>query len=132
MSARDCAMAMRWRAGRLSPARLARGGMGAEQAADGTGGRGAGVAGEEVAVVMSVAVGTSGVEVVAGVQEAELGAVEAGGGGGGGGTEGSGGGGGRVEERDRAADAGPRREMEWLKLGRLLWGEKDLDGCGRV
>lgn len=67
MRARDCAMAMRCRAGRLRPARLEREGSGAAQAAE----RWAGTAGEVigcvegkevvvVAVVMSVAVGTDG------------------------------------------------------------------------
>lgn len=67
--ARDCAIAMRCRAGRLRPAKLARAGSGAAQAAE----RCAGTAGEgrdedeevvAVAVVISVAVGTDGEEEV--------------------------------------------------------------------
>lgn len=76
MSARDCAMAMRCRAGRLRPAKLARGGSGAAQAAErcaGTAGDGAGRDEDEevvvVAVVISVAVGTDCVKVAEGEVE---------------------------------------------------------------
>lgn len=69
-------MAMRCRTGRLRPAKLARAGNGAAQAAErcaGTAGDGAGRDEDEeevvVAVVISVAVGTDGVEVAEGEVE---------------------------------------------------------------
>lgn len=159
----DWAMAMRCRAGRLSPARLARGGRGAAQAAaaEDTGPRtraeGEGVQ-EEADVEMR---GGGGAGIDRGAEEAMdamkkeeeggrvalLEEMEEGGGGGGGGRGGRGGGGGRVEERDRAAVAEPRRESEWAKPlptptpplappADVLWGDKDLameeGGRGRV
>lgn len=105
MSARDCAMAILWRAGRLRPARLERGGSGAAQAADATGPRtraegvGAQVVEVEIRAFEDVGWAALGAEVVCGVVE----------GGGGGGTVG---GGGREEERDKVAVAELRRERE--------------------
>lgn len=159
MRALDWAMAMRCRAGRLSPARLARGGRGAAQAAavEDTGPRtraeGEGVQ-EEAAVEMrrGAGAGIDGGPEDAMEKEEEggrmaLDAMEEGGGGGGGGREGRGGGGGRVEVRESAAVAEPRRESEWAKPlptptpplappADVLWGDKDLameeGGRGRV
>lgn len=120
MSARDCAMAILWRAGRLRPARLERGGSGAAQAADGTGPstRADGVGAQVVEVEMRALEGADWAPLGA---EAVCGMVE---GGGGGGTVG--GGGLEEEERDRAAVAELRRESECPKAPPLLAPEVEF------
>lgn len=130
MSARDCAMAILCRAGRLRPARLLRGGTGAAQAADavdtGPRTRAEGVGAQVVAVDIRALEGVGAVgldtEVVWGMEE----------GGGGGGTAG---GGGRLEDIDRAAVAEPSRERECAKPPlapevEFLCGERTLEREG--
>lgn len=130
MSARDCAMAILCRAGRLRPARLLRGGTGAAQAADavdtGPRTRAEGVGAQVVAVDIRALEGVGAVgldtEVVWGMVE----------GGGGGGTAG---GGGRLEDIDRAAVAEPSRERECPKPPlapevEFLCGERTLEREG--
>lgn len=130
MSARDCAIAILCRAGRLSPARLLRGGTGAAHAADavetGPKTRAEGVGAQVVTVDIRALEGVGavglGVEVGWGVAE----------GGGGGGTAG---GGGRLEDIDRAAVAEPRSERECPKPPlapevEFLCGESTLEREG--
>lgn len=127
--ARDCAMAIRCNAGRLSPVRLERGGRGAAHAAAPDEDTGPRTRAEGEGVQVEATVEMSGGPGAGSAQEAEReeeveewgreagphkGVVEGGAGGGGGG--GKGGGGGRVEEMDRVAVAEPRREREWAKL----------------
>lgn len=152
MSARDCAMAILCSAGRLSPARLARGGKGAAQAAERWGGTAVDADDEDehdvllVATVMSVAVGTDGEAVV----EVQLGMDKDcwwdAGGGGGGGKDGRGG---RLEDSERVAVFEVSMDKDWAKAAAFLrscdrerfkdtpWGrvceyEFDMDGAAEV
>lgn len=130
MSARDCAMAILCRAGRLRPARLLRGGTGAAQAAEavdmGPRTRAEGVGAQVVTVDIRALEGVGAVELGA---EVMWGMVE---GGRGGGTEG---GGGRLEDIDRAAVAEPSRERDCPKPTlapevEFLCGERTRDRDG--
>lgn len=124
MSARDCAMAILCSAGRLSPARLARGGKGAAQAVERWGGTAVDADDEDeldvplVATVISVAVGTDWEEDVV---EVQLGIdkdcwCDAGGGGGGG----KDGGGGRLEDSERVAVFEESMDKDWAKAAAFL------------
>lgn len=123
MSARDCAMAILCSAGRLSPARLARGGKGAAQAAERWGGTAVDADDEDehdvllVATVMSVAVGTDRDDVVVVQLGMDKDCWWDVGGGGGGGKDG---GGGRLEDSERLAVLEVSMDKDWAKAAAFL------------
>lgn len=122
MSARDCAMAILCSAGRLSPARLARRGKGAAQAAERWGGTAVDADDEDeqdvllVATVMSVAVGTDWDDVELQLDIDKDCWWDAGGGGGGG----KDGGGGRLEDKERVAVFEVSIDNDWAKSAAFL------------
>lgn len=122
MSARDCAMAILCSAGRLSPARLARGGKGAAHAAERWGGTAVDADDEDEhdvlleATVMSVAVGTDREDVVVLFGMDKDCWWDAGGCGGGGND----GGGGRLDDSEILAVLEVSMDKDWAKAAAFL------------